>query len=949
MQKFFDVKELKKRLPASAVVAKYLGMPKNVIGKNFYWETPFRDGAISGTTLKVTDDYIIDMGGVFRGDIISFVSQLKDVTPYEAIKIIAEDFNVQGLEEAVGENDLKVIAEKKKVKRVVLEQGEQTGKIFTMLDTKAFNKKPTKDEIGEIKDRIPSLKVVPYNLETLCQKITHGHTCIPAGIQKEAKKSWTQQQVFMIDIDNVVKVEGKSRKVLSHEPNHVTAQKAMEYCEEIGLVPTFIYKTFSYTDECNKLRLVYVLEKPVTDMEISLKIFSYLIEQLKPLNIDEAPTNLASMFFGGKELYKCTGIYYKPVEKEIETEEIKYQTDMDYGEEYKPYIEKLRSKGYGVKAGYLCEVKQTVGKGGSIKEEFTPLSNFLPVITKQETYFNGKDSITNYKIKGLLLDKKKELEEITVTSDELENVKYCTNPEWNIQAIKQPIYRVEDNIRYVTQIVSTDNIECKTIYAHTGFIRVNGKLVYLSQGQVIGDVKNIDVDLSLDRLEQYAFTEKEFDTKEALKRSYSILDVADHKITIPLLAVTYLSPGTTIFSENGLDADFVVWLEGRTGSRKSSLAAVLVSHYGKFDRNNFTCSFRDTPNSLEKKAYVLKDTLNIIDDFNPETVGTGKTGVAEKLLGMYGDRKTAGRGRMNRDGKTLNSAYYPRGLCIMTGESFPKVAESRIARAILIDIKPTSVDLHKLKIIQDNTEQLSFTMKKYIEWIIENEKTIIKKALKKQDEMREMEVQGKLHGRTLEAITMLTIGFDFFLEFMYGNSVITLEEKENLSKECELIMRDLAEQQKEEIDINKPTELFATGIKQLCETGKAQIMDYEIPCDPKMCPNLIGYYCKSEGQYLLLPETAYAEVTKFYRSQGIKFPVSKVSLQKMLYDEGFLYVGDKNDRKTVKRKLPNTGSLSAVWAIHQENLGLRPFEEEYAEAKAEADKGMEVLKKSITK
>ena len=946
MQGFFNAESLKKILPAEEVVKNYLGVPDNVIGKNYYWKTPFREGAISGTPLKVTKDYIIDMGGEFKGDIIAFVAELKNVKYYEAIQIIAKDFDVQGLRESVGDNELKVIRESKKKEIIALEKCQEQKNVITMLDTKAFTKKPTSKEVGEIKNRIPSLVMKPYDLKTLYENIIAGHTCIPAGIIGDAKNNWTQQQIFMMDIDNVEKVKGKNVKIKSSDLHHITATKVKEYCNEIGLVPTFIYKTFSYSEECNKLRLVYVMEEAVKDMAVAEKIYEFLKEQLQPLNIDEAPTNLESMFFGGVGLCECSGIYYKPIKKEVEMEETKYEIVFDYGDSNK-YIEKMKGQGVGVKEGFLCKINCENNRDGSLKETATPIANFLPIIKEQVTYDNGRDSVTNYCINGILLDSKRELPEIVVTKEELENLSYYTNPEWNIQAVKMPVMRAEDVIRYATQIVSKDDIKCRTVYAHTGFIRVNEKLIYLSNGKVVGDVEGIDVDLSLDKLEQYSFTDKEFDLKEALKTSYAILDVADHNITIPLLAVNYLAPLTTLFAENGLLADFVVWIEGKTGSRKSSLAAVLLSHWGKFNRNSFPCSFRDTANSLEKKAYVLKDTLNVIDDFNPEAVGTGKTGTSEKLLGMYGDR--AGRDRMSRDGKSLNGAYYPRGLCIMTGESFPKVAESRLARAILIDVQPTSINLGKLKKLQDNTEKLSFAMEKFIEWIIENEKTLIEKADKMQNQMREKEAQGEIHGRTWEAVNMLKIGFYFFLEFIYKNEVITLEERENLLSESEAILYKLAEKQKEEIDCNKPTELFATAIKQMCETGKVQIMNWEIPCDPRMTPNLIGYYHKSEGQYYILPETAYSEVVKFYRGQGIKFPVSKTSLQKMLADEGYLYIPEKSDRKTVKRKLPNTGITEAVWAIHQDKLGLRPFAEIQEEIKAEVHQYQELLRKAITK
>ena len=241
MQKLFNVQDLKKQVSAQQVVSKYLGVPKNVTGKASFWDTPFRDNIISRATLKVTEDYIVDLGGDFKGDIIYFMCKLKHIKPYEAIQMIAKDFNVQGLSEYIGDDEVKVKKESKKVEKIVLDKVEQEAKeIWTMLDIIDFKKKPTEDEIGAIKGRIPSLKVASYDLNTLCQKLTSGHTCIPAGIVGNSDKNWKSQQVFMIDIDNVIKVGRKMQKILEGDSRHVTLEKVVEYCGMIGLSPTAI-------------------------------------------------------------------------------------------------------------------------------------------------------------------------------------------------------------------------------------------------------------------------------------------------------------------------------------------------------------------------------------------------------------------------------------------------------------------------------------------------------------------------------------------------------------------------------------------------------------------------------------------------------------------------------------------------------------------------------------
>lgn len=920
-----DIEEILSRVSAKDVAKEYLGEPEKVIGKNWYYSTPLRENVISGPTLLVNDNYIVDMGGDFKGNIISFVAELKDVSFAEALRIIAKDFEITNLSEILVGNEITSKVVKEKIEKIVLEVGKNAEEIITMFDNEPYSQKPTSEEMGKIKEKIPHLKMAPYPLNVVWENITKGHTIIPSGIKDKADENWKQQQVFMVDIDNVISIDGKMEKILSSDDRHITAEKAVEYCESIGLSPTFIYNTFSHTEECHKLRLVYVLEKPIDDIVVAKGIYSFLKETFGVLNIDEAPTQLESMFLGGKNLAYCSGVCYKAVKKEFEIEKEEYKMYHDLGRFNAP-AGKLKDINYDIDMGKLCRVKYKKNKNGEVLKVRTPICNFLPVISKQTTYFNGRDSHTDYTINGLLVRENQELPEITVSKEDLAKVDYSICPEWNIQAIKEPNRLLDDEIRYVSQYISKEFIECKTVYAHTGFLRINGKLVYLHHGGVLGDVKDLEVDLSLDKLEQYHFTDKEYDLKDALKTSYSTLDVAEPKIAIPLLATIYLAPLRSLFAEKGMHADYILWVEGKTGTRKSTLTALELCHYGDFWRNSFPCSFRDTANSLEKKAFVLKDAPMVIDDFCPETVGTGKTGTAEKLFAMYGDR--VGRDRMSSNSKILKGAYVARGLCIVTGESFPKVSQSRYARAIVLEMKPDSVDLRKLRVLQDNADKLSFAMKNFILWVIDNEDKIIKKAKEKQLEMDEKNHTNISHGRTWEAVTMLSIGFSLFLDFLCEKEVITQEEKDEKEKEANSVFEIIAENQTKEIESENPIKMFTEGVEQLYASEKAQIINYNIPCDSRENHNLIGYYDDIEGQYYFLPDVVYKEIVKFYREQGVKFPISKRSLFKMLDDEGYLYVPEKSDRRTVKRKVPNTQAAIPVLAVYQNKLGLDSIEQD---------------------
>lgn len=310
--------------------------------------------------------------------------------------------------------------------------------------------------------------------------------------------------------------------------------------------------------------------------------------------------------------------------------------------------QKLQEMGYEIHDKFLCsiKIKQNINTG-ELQKEYMPISNFLPLTSRQLVYKNGRDKVISYVVEGFLTDSNTRLPSITVSEEELNKGGYLSNSDWKCKAILRPTPYAEKHVKYIFETLSKDIIKRCEIYSHTGFTRIGDDLVYLYHGGVIGKANNIDVDLSQDKLERYSFTNKEFDLNEALTTSYSILDVADVKITIPLLATTYLAPLTTIFSENDIFADYLIWFEGPTGTRKSSLMAVMSSHYGKFNRDSFPCSFRDTINSLEKKVFILKDSLVCVDDFNPET-GSGKIHIAEKLFAMSRRQNRKGQNEQRR-------------------------------------------------------------------------------------------------------------------------------------------------------------------------------------------------------------------------------------------------------------------------------------------------------------
>ena len=70
-------------------------------------------------------------------------------------------------------------------------------------------------------------------------------------------------------------------------------------------------------------------------------------------------------------------------------------------------------------------------------------------------------------------------------------------------------------------------------------------------------------------------------------------EVAPPEILYALTAFTFLSPLNSFLKRVGCEPKFVLFLVGKTGSRKSTLAALFLSFFGRFTGAELPLSFQD--------------------------------------------------------------------------------------------------------------------------------------------------------------------------------------------------------------------------------------------------------------------------------------------------------------------------------------------------------------------
>lgn len=531
-----------------------------------------------------------------------------------------------------------------------------------------------------------------------------------------------------------------------------------------------------------------------------------------------------------------------------------------------------------------------------------PLTNVLPVITKRNIYTNGTDEEVKYELTGYVLDDNdKKLGPIEITDKELSKLTNTLNNRFIGQVINFEA-NSDKKMREVVEIIGRESVETINTYTHTGFIEDNGNKYFLYQDGNIGIEKNtqIKTDLTDYNIQQYSFTEKEFDLKTALETEYSLLTLADNEIMIPLIATVFLSPMFSILQNAGIFMNYVLMVVGKTGTYKSTISALMLSHFGNFEVDTLPLSFRATFAGIEKVAFAAKDVLLVIDDYKPEALETAQEKTMEAILGLWGDRNQ--RIKMNSTGG-LHRKYAPRGLAIVTGERLPHFSQSRLARAITIYTKEGSINFYKLKEIHEKKEQLSFVMKEFIKWVILKEQYIVDKALQLQKQYSLKSEQLHLHARIKQNITVLMIGFTFWLDFLFENKIINSNTKENLQETAYQVLKEVGENQQSDVEDENPVTVFFKTISQLQIAGKVYLEDYKTGKAIDIANGThIGYVDNENNQYYLIADTVYKEVEK--NCIG-RFIVTPKQLQKSLADEGYI-VTDKENRKVLRRTDPIT-------------------------------------------
>lgn len=540
-----------------------------------------------------------------------------------------------------------------------------------------------------------------------------------------------------------------------------------------------------------------------------------------------------------------------------------------------------RVPGFTVKHGRTMQ--ETIGEGGA--PEYKPLADFAALPVEEVIRDDGQEQRRELMLEGITCHGKP-LPAVSVPMKQFNAMGWPVEA-WGLDGNIRPGTAVKDKLRYAIQSAGVGAPQ-RTVYTHTGWRQIGGKWAFLHSGGAIG-VEQASVELE-GKLGAYRLPDSSGDPLAAAWASRGLLELMPMRLSVPLVAMAYLAPLREFLQRAGCDPAFVLYLVGRTGTRKSTAAALMLSHFGAgFTAKRLPASFNDTANSIQRKAFLLKDVPLVVDDFHPTADRKDRRrmdAAAQQLARAWGDQ--AERGRLRADA-TAQAAHPPRGLGVITGEDLPSIGESGTGRAYVVELADGDVPISEaLTALQHQAHEglLAQAMRGYIEWLIPQAASLPDELGQRFEASRQWarERLPGSHGRQAEAVAWLLEGYRMALDWWEAVGAIEAQERAELWEAGRHAVLENAGAQTEAMKEENPVNLFLQTLKELIQIGEVRVAPAGQP--DYGGAGLIGY--RGEGFIYLLPMAAYGAVQNHMKKAGEVFPISRGTLWKRMQERGVL-------------------------------------------------------------
>ena len=528
-------------------------------------------------------------------------------------------------------------------------------------------------------------------------------------------------------------------------------------------------------------------------------------------------------------------------------------------------------------------------KNGELQQQ--KLCNFTARIALEVQQDNGLETNTLFRLVGCYDGR--ELPPIDMTYETYVGMAWPSK-QWQSGCLVEPGTGIKDALRAAIQTLSNREraVERRVVFTHAGWRKVSGEWVYLHGAGAIGaggPVAGIETDLG--DLARYALPDPSktaVERQQAAQASAGYLSLASLEITLPLLAAAFLAP-----LAQALRIDFMLWLEAPSQSQKSSLAGVLLAHFGAtLDRTSLTANWTATANALEGTLFTLADCLAVIDDYAPQSSSAGQAkldAVADRLVRGAGNLQ--GRARLNKD-LSRSPAKYPRGLCLATAEQWIS-GESLNARLFGVSMRRGNVNLPQLTAMQRAARDglLARCMADFVMDLAADKDAKVSAYQDLLFSFREKAQAAGLSGRAPEQVAFLLLGAKLAAEH-YRAAGVNVDTSGWLET-----LLGLARKHAAHVLESQPAERFRAALAELLSSGAAYLESVDSDGDKVHSETIqrgrqIGWRNDAKGECYLLSAPVLELVNESLRKGDTALNIRPAALWRQCQQRGWLLPGN---------------------------------------------------------
>lgn len=340
----------------------------------------------------------------------------------------------------------------------------------------------------------------------------------------------------------------------------------------------------------------------------------------------------------------------------------------------------------------------------------------------------------------------------------------------NPHAIFDPKFPVTKANRYITNAIQQelDGLPVEKIYllSHPGVYKINGEAVFCTGVEVIRPPAGTTPvsKIELGPMSLHLNFDSDVSEEEAAAETLNLIALFPNPGRI-ILSQVLVFLMRQIYEDAGVRPSFGVFLYGRTGTQKTTLASFLIQIY---NRSEGIVEPTRLNTSLASAVEMLMDTVDqvkIFDDLFPSDSGQVRKKQEETLseITRYigdGTIPTRMRGGMVREG-------HPKCGVLFTGEYL--IGEGSDA-ARLLPVKMTKPDTTALRRFQERPLILSTFYRNFILWFIENYDGVVAYLKEWLDEYRKTDLG--VHDRLRETHFFLNTAYSLLLEYCGEKSVL---------------------------------------------------------------------------------------------------------------------------------------------------------------------------------